>query len=56
MHVTSIDAAAVTVSSEQSVDHTGYVGKLTKVLWDMRAKWDTLGILLGISMGTCEVR
>ena len=49
-------ATMVVVPGELSVNRTKYLGKLEEFLWDMRAKWDALGIQLGISMGTCEVQ
>ena len=49
-------ATMVVVPGELSVNRTEYLGKLEEFLWDMRAKWDALGIQLGISMGTCEVQ
>ena len=42
-------------ATETVEDHTNLLGSLRKALWDMRAKWEDLGIDLGISIGTIEV-
>ena len=38
-----------------SQDRTSQLGPLRKALWEVRAKWEDIGIDIGIPMGTTEV-